>query len=84
MSRRQHETLFIAEPLRQGLAEKRQRFSTLALRHNQSDVIVLLVGAEAPDLIDNGLDGDLRRHIAVTLQGRDQALLSKLFIRRAE
>src|SRR5215469_2815060 len=45
------------------LFEKRQRPSALALGNYQSDVIVLLMGAEVLDLLDNGRYGGRWRQV---------------------
>jgi len=47
---------------------------------DEGDVVVLFVGAEAPDFIDDGGQGRLRRGSAMALEGIDEALFAELFV----
>jgi hypothetical protein len=49
---------------------------TSALRHDQDDVVVLLVTTEAPDFIDNGSNYGFGRSFTILPQRFDQTLLS--------
>src|SRR5712692_6656229 len=47
---------------------------------DEGDVVVLLVGAEALDFVNNGNQGSLRRGFAMALEGFDQALFAELVV----
>ncbi len=51
---------------------------------DEGDVVVLLGGAEALDLLDDGCEGVAGRHCLVLLQDLDQSLFAELFSRRVE
>jgi hypothetical protein len=50
-----------------------------ALGDDEGDIVVLFVGAEEPDFVDDGCEQGLRREGAVAAQGSDQAIFSKFF-----
>ena len=47
---------------------------------DEGDVVVLFVGAEALDFVDDGSEGSLRRGFAMALQSFDEALFAELFV----
>ena len=55
-----------------------------AFGDDEGDVVVLLVGAEALDLFDDGCEGLAGSPCFVLSQGCDKALLTELFSRRVE
>jgi hypothetical protein len=48
--------------------------------NDEGDVVVLFVGAEALDFVDDGSEGSLRTRLAIALECFNEALFAKLFV----
>ena len=61
-------------------APKKPGLAGSVFGEDEGDVVVLLVGAEALDFVDDCSQRGLRTDIAVALQGFDEALLTELLV----
>src|SRR5438034_11788707 len=63
-------------------APKKPGLAGSVFGEDEGDVVVLLVGAEALDFVDDCSQRGLRTDIAVALQGFDETLFAELFLGR--